>query len=126
MVDAIIVVIVFILLLFALRSSVKRFKGEKTCCSGGNVKNADKHLDGPVIGSYKVRISGMHCDNCAKRIKQSVDSIDGAVADVDWKEGSAVVRYDRSIDESVLRDKIQILGYKVESISVKSTTFRAP
>ena len=113
-----IVVIVFILLLFALRSSVKRFKGEKTCCSGGNVKNADKHLDGPVIGSYKVRISGMHCENCAKRVKGNIDKIDGAVADVDWQSGLANVRYDRTIDESVLRDSIQILGYKVESISL--------
>ena len=118
MVDLVIILVIFILLLFALRSSVKHFKGEKTCCSGGGIRIHDKHLDGPVLGSLKVRISGMHCDNCAKRIKRNIDEIDGAIADVDWESGIATVRYDRTIDESVLRDKIQILGYKVDSISL--------
>ena len=36
MVDIIIIAVVFVLLLFALRSSVRHFKGEKTCCSGGS------------------------------------------------------------------------------------------
>lgn len=118
MVDLIIVLVILVLLAFALRSSVKHFKGEKTCCSGGDVKIREKHLDGPVIGRLSVRISGMSCENCAKRIKRNIEEIDGVLADVDWKEGTATVRYDRSIDEGVLRDKIQILGYKVESISL--------
>ena len=118
MVDIIIIAVVFVLLLFALRSSVRHFKGEKTCCSGGSREVREKRLDGPVLGSFKVRISGMHCENSAKRVKGNIDKIDGAVADVDWQSGLADVRYDRTIDESVLRDSIQILGYKVESISV--------
>ena len=116
MADGIIILVVSVLLLLALRSSLKHFRGEKTCC-GGSGRPASRHLDGPVIGSMRVRISGMHCENCARRIAGKISEIDGAVADVDWKSGIATVRYDRAIDEGFLREKIQILGYKVESVS---------
>ena len=53
MVDAIIIVLVIILLFFALKGSLKHFKGESPCCGGGSGnsgKAKTKFLDGPVIG----------------------------------------------------------------------------
>ena len=52
-VDAIIIVLVIILLFFALKGSLKHFKGESPCCGGGSGnsgKAKTKFLDGPVIG----------------------------------------------------------------------------
>ena len=118
MVDFIIVLIVAVLLLFALRSSLRRFSGRSTCC--GDVRtgrSGEKHLDGPVIGSMRVRISGMECENCANRVKGTIDAIDGALASVDHKTGYATVSYDRAIDEASVRDAVRRAGYKVESIS---------
>ena len=119
MVDVIIILIVAVLLIFALRSSIKRFKGEKTCCggSGGSVKAKKKSLDGPVIGTMTVRISGMHCDNCAKSVKNAIDKVDGVVAEVDYQSGIASVKYDRNVDESKIRSAVIDAGYKVESIN---------
>ena len=36
MVDAIIVLIVIVLLIFALKGTLKHFKGESPCCGGGS------------------------------------------------------------------------------------------
>ena len=117
MVDLVIILVIFILLLFALRSSVKHFKGEKTCCSGGSIRTAEKRLDGPVTGTFRMRISGMSCDNCARKVKSAIDGIEGAVASVDYKSGYATVNCDRAVDEIALKEAVRNAGYKVESIS---------
>ena len=118
MVDFIIVLIVAVLLLLALRSSLRRFSGRSTCCGDVRVgkKGGEKHLDGPVIGTMKVRISGMECESCARRVKAAIDGIDGALASVDYKSGYAAVSYDRTLDEAAVRDAVKRSGYKVESI----------
>ena len=67
MVDALIILIVIILLFIALKGSVKHFKGEGSCCKGGSsiLKTGEKKLDGPVVSEKRIRVSGMHCENCA-------------------------------------------------------------
>ena len=61
----------------------------------------------------------MHCQNCSERVKRALDSIDGVSAVVDLKNGTAVARMDRPIDEIVLKKKIEEAGYTVLSISQK-------
>ena len=83
MVDAIIIVLVIILLFFALKGSLKHFKGESPCCGGGSGnsgKAKTKFLDGPVIGKKTLTIEGMHCDHCVKHVQNAINSIDGASA----------------------------------------------
>ena len=63
-----------------------------------------------------VRISGMHCENCAERVRRAVDSLDGAACDADAGTGIAIVRLDRSIDDIAIRKKIEEAGYTVDSI----------
>lgn len=120
MVDIIIYIIVAVILFLALRASIKHFKGESTCCGGsgsGLVKTGEKKLDGPVVSTMTVRVSGMHCEECAERVKRAIDSVDGASGSVDLKSQSATVRWDRSPDEGRIRSAIQEAGYKVDSIS---------
>ena len=53
--------------LFALKGSLKHFKGESPCCGGGSGnsgKAKTKFLDGPVIGKKTLTIEGMHCEHC--------------------------------------------------------------
>lgn len=49
MVDAITILIVIVLLIFALKNSLKHFRGEGGCCGGGSgaskVKMREKRLD---------------------------------------------------------------------------------
>ena len=119
MVDIIIYIIVAIILFLALKGSIGFFTGKKTCCSGGKnyVKTAEKKLDGPVLGTLKVKVSGMHCDACTEHVKRAIDAIDGASAEVDLKSGIATVKYDRTLDEGKIRSQVESAGYKVESIS---------
>ena len=70
MVDAIIVLIVIVLLIFALKGTLKHFKGESPCCGGGSglikTEIEEKVLEHPAIGKKTVMVSGMHCDHCVK------------------------------------------------------------
>ena len=65
MVDIIVVLIVVVLLGFALKGSIKHFKGDSPCCGGGGgtvvLDIPDKKLDKPVLGKKVLKISGMHC-----------------------------------------------------------------
>lgn len=120
MVDIIIYIIVAVILFLALRASIKHFKGESTCCGssgGGLIKTGEKKLDGPVVSTMTMRVSGMHCEECAERVKRAIDSVDGAAGSVDLKAGTATVRCDRQVDESKLRSAVREAGYTVDSIS---------
>lgn len=120
MVDVIIVLIVVVLMGFALKSSVKHFKGEGACCGGGSgtldTEMKEKVLDGPAIGKKTMQISGMHCEHCVKAVTEAINKIDGASAKVNLKKNQAVVSYDREIDESILREAVSEAGYKVVSV----------
>ena len=76
MADAIIILIVIVLLGFALKGSIKHFRGEGPCCGGGSGKvtrSREKILDGPVIARKTIRISGMHCENCVNSITAALN-----------------------------------------------------
>ena len=111
MVDIIIIAVVFVLLLFALRSSVRHFKGEKTCCSGGSREVREKRLDGPVLGSFKVRISGMHCENCARRIEDALQSLD-VIAKAELPS-TVIVRSKHPLNKEACSKAVREAGYEV-------------
>lgn len=119
MVDFIIIAIVVILLGFAVRGSIRHFKGESPCCGGssGLIEDAgNKSLDGPVIGERTLKISGMHCENCAKNVRNALNKIDGVVADVDLKANTAKVSYDREISKDDLENAVKSAGYEVVGV----------
>ena len=122
MVDAIIILVVVVLLIFALKGSIKHFRGEGACCGGGSgsvktKKAKKKTLDGPVVGRRMIRISGMHCQNCVNSVTSALNAIEGVSARVSLKEGSAEVSYDREVDETELKEAVEKAGFKVISIS---------
>ena len=84
MVDIIIVLIVIVLLGFALKGSIKHFKGESPCCGGGGgeivLDIPDKKLENPILGKKVLKISGMHCEHCVKAVTEAINKIDGAAA----------------------------------------------
>ena len=120
--DAIIMVVILIVLIFAVKGSLKHFKGEGACCGGGSgsvkpKKPKRKMLDGPVIGRRTIRISGMHCQNCVNSVTNALNAIDGVSAEVSLKDNRAEVSYDRAVDESVLKQAVEGAGFEVVSIS---------
>ena len=104
------VLIVIVLLGFALKGSIKHFKGESPCCGGGGgeivLDIPDKKLENPILGKKVLKISGMHCEHCVKAVTEAINKIDGAAAKVNLSENDAVVSYDRELDEDVYKRQI--------------------
>ena len=122
MVDAIIILVVVIILIFALKGSIKHFRGEGACCGGGSgsvktKKAKKKTLNGPVVGRRTIRITGMHCQNCVNSVTNALNDIEGVSAKVRLKDNSAEVSYDRPVDISALKQAVEKAGFQVVSIS---------
>lgn len=120
--DAVIILVIVVFLIFALKGSIKHFKGEGACCGGGSgsvkpKKPKKKTLDGPVIGRCTIRVSGMHCQNCVNSVTRALNDIEGVSARVSLKANRAEVSYDREVDETELKQAVEKAGFKVISIS---------
>lgn len=119
MANGIILVLVVLLLLFAVKGTVKHFKGEGPCCGGGRggeIPEQEKKLAAPVIGRMTLHIEGMHCQHCVNTVTRSLNRIDGVSARVSLKDGRAVVSYDRKLDGELLRRTVEDAGYQVVSV----------
>ena len=122
MTDVIIILIVIVVLIFAVKNSVKHFKGEGACCGGGpgtvrTKKTKKRKLTGPVKGRKVIKISGMHCQNCVNSVAGALNALDGVSAKVSLSDGSAEVIFDREIEESELKRAVESAGFEVVNIS---------
>lgn len=114
MVDIIIVALIVVAMFFAGKRALKQFKGEETCCgSTNNVISKDKVLEGNIIGKKVVKIKGMHCENCASKVKNAINTIDGASAIVNLSKNEAIVSYDREINDNDIKQAVSKAGYSV-------------
>ena len=122
MADTIIILVVVMILIFALKGSIRHFRGEGACCGGGSgsvktKKAKKKTLDRPVTGQRTIRISGMHCRNCANSVTNALNAIDGVSAKVSLKDNTAEVSFDRTVDDADLKQAVEKAGFEVVSIS---------
>lgn len=120
MTDAVILAIVAVLTFFALRGAAKHFGGESPCCGGGAPKapkTSGKKLKGPPVAAKTVKISGMRCERCARRISEAIDKIEGAAAKVSFRDGTAEVSCDRPVKGEAIIRAVEDAGYKVISIT---------
>lgn len=68
-----------------------------------------------------VNIEGMTCEHCAKKVEDALENlVDVAKAKVDLKKKRAIVTYDNTVDEILLTDTIEKLGYTVTGIKEAS------
>lgn len=64
-----------------------------------------------------INIEGMTCEHCAKKIEISLENlVDVEKVKVDLKNKRAIVTYENTLDEILLQDTIQKLGYIVTGI----------
>lgn len=112
--NVIIVCVLLIIIFFAVRSSVKHFKGEGGCCGGDTSPIPVKELDGNKLGEVKVHIEGMHCDNCVRTVTKAINSIDGASAVVNLKKQTAVISYDRELSMDRVKAAVKLAGFEVK------------
>lgn len=110
------VVIGLILILiagFALKGSFKHMKGEGGCCGGSAEPKVKRKKLKEVKEIKTFKIEGMSCDHCRQRIENELNSMDGVSAKVSLKQKEAVVKLGTEIEDEVLVQKIEKLGYRV-------------
>lgn len=63
-----------------------------------------------------IKIEGMSCQHCVKRIEKALNSLKGVQATVSLENKSAELVLKKEIDEKILRTSVEDLGYKVLEI----------
>jgi len=115
MTDYIIIAVIAVVLLVALRSGIKRLRGDSSCCSGGTYKAHSKKL-GTVADKKTFTVEGMHCQHCVNRVMEALNAIDGVSAVVHLQGGKAVVTSEKTIDSDVIRRAVEKAGYTVTGV----------
>ena len=113
--NIIVIVLLVIIVLFALRATIKRLKGKGRCCSGGGYKPKKKKLK-TVIEKKTFYVKGMHCEHCKNRVEEAVDCIAGVSATVNLKKNQVLVEYETPVDDTSIINQIEKLGYVVMSV----------
>lgn len=68
-----------------------------------------------------INIEGMTCDHCAQKLKNALENLtDVSKAKIDLTKKTALVTYENTLDEILLQNTIESLGYKVAGIKEKS------
>ena len=64
-----------------------------------------------------IHIEGMSCEHCAKKVETALeDLVDIQRAKVNLKKRCAIVTYQNSVDEVLLQNTIEKLGYTVTGV----------
>lgn len=98
-----------------LFSFVRRFSGKKSCCGTSVPKLKNKKLNRP-IGKLTVKIDGMRCESCRRRVTAAINSIDGAAAKVNLEKSEAVVSFERQLTDEELISAVEAAGFEVRDI----------
>ncbi|MBR1811195.1 MAG: heavy-metal-associated domain-containing protein [Clostridia bacterium] len=92
------------------------------CC--GEHEEAEKRI--PVNDKNKshyayraeMKIAGMTCENCARRVENALNSLDGVWAKVDIGSRKAIVRLKAPPDERNIKTTVLNAGYAVTEITI--------
>ena len=110
--NIIVIAVIVVIAFFAVRSSMKHFKGEGGCCGGDSCKMKRKKL--PHVRYEKTfLVQGMHCDHCKARVERAINDIQGVAARANWKKGEVVVSYAEDVADEVIARQLQRDGYQV-------------
>ncbi len=62
-----------------------------------------------------LKVEGMHCSGCEKRIQNAVEAIEGVKkVTAKHKKGIVTVKADDALNEKEIKEKINNLGFSVE------------
>lgn len=65
----------------------------------------------------EIYIEGMSCEHCKKKVKNALENLmDVTKVKVDLKKKCAVVTYENSVDDSLLQETVEDLGYTVTGV----------
>jgi len=118
------VFIILILVIFALsgaRMFLRRAAGISCCGEGDRLMRTgpkDKHKSHYPLSAV-MDITGMKCKECAVRVENALNAVDGVYARVHLHENTAVLLLKRNLSDEDLSLPVEHEGYHVEGISRK-------
>lgn len=117
-VDIILVLIVIIILVFALKGSLKHFNGEGACC-GGSVNNK-VNVDDKNISHYPYTITvyteGMKCDGCKLKVENALNAKSGIYATANYHKNIVKVHMKENLSDEIITKVVEEAGYRVKSV----------
>lgn len=105
-----------VIVYFALSNAIAHFKGEGGCCDIGSVIVEKPRKLQHVVETKVINIEGMHCANCHARVQNALNGLDGASAKVNGRKKQAVVKLEKHMDDTLIKNAVDSLGYHVSSI----------
>lgn len=68
-----------------------------------------------AVITRKIKIAGMHCANCEKRVAKALGAVSGVTGvSADWKKGCATVTFDdKTVGLQRIADTLDAVGYRV-------------
>lgn len=108
--------ILILIVVFSVFRAAKHFRGGGCCSGGSNTIRDRKSLSAPKLGEKTLFISGMHCVNCEIRVENALNRLEHAACHVSFRKGTAKVSYSAEIADSLLRETVEKMGYRVTEI----------
>lgn len=116
--------IIFLVLLMAGVLAIRSYRKRLStgCCGGSGeaavkkVKVRDKDLTHYPYRKI-LKIDGMSCGNCAVRVENALNSLEGVFARVNLMEAEADVRMKEELSDVRLKDAVKEAGYTVYRIT---------
>ena len=114
--NTVLIVVLILATGFALRQTIRKLRRGGGCCgeheSVARKKSADRNAS---HYSYTVRLKlgGMTCDNCARRIANALNELEGTMAKVSFGSKTGEVRCKEKPDEQRIRQAVAKAGYVV-------------
>ena len=114
--NVIILAILLVMIVLAVNSGRKHFKGSGGCCGGGGEERPHKKLEEPAVGQRVLSVEGMHCESCQARIEKAIDRLDGVVCKTNLHKKTATVTFSQPVSDDTLKEIVEKLGYRVTEI----------
>lgn len=124
MATVIISVLVLAIVVYSAYGYIRKLRRGGGCC--GEHEPAEKKVS--VADRNKahypytavLRLDGLHCGNCARRVENALNRLDGCWASVDLGDKRATVRCKQSPDPTALRAAVREAGYFVVGIETEA------
>ena len=124
MATAVICIILVIAVVAGVKSYMKKLRSG--CCGASSepaVKKVKVKDKDPSHYPYQkvLKIDGMTCGNCANRVENALNHLDGVYASVDLMKEEAVDRMKEKVEDQTLKKTVAAAGYTVYKVTEQNT-----
>ena len=117
---AVICILLIVICVFGIKSYLKRLTSG--CCGSSGEKAVKRiKVKDRDLSHYPhqciLKVDGMSCGNCAIRVENALNAMDGIWARVELESGEASVHMKQEYEDRALKDAVKASGYTVFRIN---------